>query len=1038
MTSINRKKKTILSAAFLLAVVFLIFIGNSLSTSTAAGDYEFTGGTVNASYNIYDTLTVPDAFFGNVAAEGVIYFPDGRTYKSKAVRLDAGGKYTLEYRAVIDGKLYTHQTDFNVITTLYSFADNRSSAVYGYNALTDRTGLNVSLARGDVFRFNDVINLNDSSQLAAALEFTFAPQESGKWDARNVYITFRDVYDPDNKVDIWMRMGAGGSSWYYMVARANDQFWTGYDYSGSVPVMRINHGLFGTLLFYTSYNDFTMNDAVIEDHLKKQYVRFWYDEETKQMYLGFPMPNLTTKTTYPAVVPITDFDDTEYQMNPWDGFTTGEVTVEITCENNEPDTADFVFTRIGDKDLTRQTVDDTQGPSIVIDAGEFGVAHMPNGSAGYSYPVFPAVAADVYSGGSVEVQTRVFYAYSRASGIYNTLDGTYAYEIDISNGKFFTPRLGYYAICYRACDYYGNITERVVGITVQGHESAAEMDTLSISTPQTSASAGDFVSLPEILSYGGGTGVLAAGYEVKLNGQAVTVQGNAVQGWKFLPETAGEYVVTAYAEDLIGNRAAQTYAVSVAAPTAPSFDTSVSLPKYFLVAADYILPSFTATDYINNKAPVTATITVIDGAGTRNLTGAPVRFTPDSNGNAVIRYTAGGNYKEYTIPVLSVKNGSALVLANYFVTSGEVVVSPKANGMSVLADGAGSAEFARDIIADGFEVRAMVNPAKNKFGKLSFYLTDMYDLSVSVKVSFLKSAGTAGCEVYVNDAPAGYSLPVANFSNNQALSVSYSATTNRVSAGGGAGLPVKSTIFGAAFNGFPSGRVYVRTALENVSEQSEVYLTRFNNQNLNSDILTDMVAPAVKIIGDYGLLARSVGSEVETLPVLVGDILDPYVSATVSVQYVLSEGDEIVSQEYLVSTDGITLNGVNALSGYRFRADKFGEYVITYAAADSSGKTNVISTKLMVLDEEAPVIKLDGKKPETANRGEVTIPPVSASDNSGKPVSIYTIAVGPDSKTIYVVNGKFEAKYSGVYTVIISAIDANGNTAIERFFVTVK
>ena len=209
-------------------------------------------------------------------------------------------------------------------------------------------------------------------------------------------------------------------------------------------------------------------------------------------------------------------------------------------------------------------------------------------------------------------------------------------------------------------------------------------------------------------------------------------------------------------------------------------------------------------------------------------------------------------------------------------------------------------------------------------------------------------------------------------------------------------------------------------------------------QQINSGIKADNVVPFAKTLGEYGKLTRSLGSEADVLPVIAGDVLDPLTTVTVKV---VQRG---TPERIMKSTDGVDLNGIDGTKAYKFVADAYGDFDITYVISDGAYNNTSLRFRLTVIDEQPPVITVSGKVPETASRGTVTIPMAEATDNIDKTPAVYITVFTPGFQTIYAAvapNGKnasFTAQASGVYVMRYNAIDSMGNSAFLEYFITVS
>ena len=183
----------------------------SLSSVVYADDnYEFTQVTFDDQYGVGETLTLPQVEWvrGNdrKPAESVVYLPNGEAYKTTKLILDQFGKYRVEYRSTVSGQLYSKSYEFIVIEQLFSFSNEKSSAVYDKDTSSYNTGIvgtNVSLQRGDVLTYNSVIDLTKLDANTPAVELFVTPQGGfGTKDVKKINIEFIDIYDETNRISV--------------------------------------------------------------------------------------------------------------------------------------------------------------------------------------------------------------------------------------------------------------------------------------------------------------------------------------------------------------------------------------------------------------------------------------------------------------------------------------------------------------------------------------------------------------------------------------------------------------------------------------------------------------------------------------------------------------------------------------------------------------------------------------------------------------------------------------------------------------------
>lgn len=1009
------------TAAFFAAAVIaaLVLCGWFASAQSVS----FSGGGLESEYDIYEELTVPAGSFGDTAAAASVTYPDGTVYAAdRTLTLDQGGIYTAEWRATVGGQLLRHTEQFRVRTKLFTLSSASSSAVYGTDENdvwshwnSGRSGIMLSLAAGDVFRYNGVFNVYETSVSQYALQFAFAPHTAGQADARNMYVRFTDIYDPENTVTVWLKMNTGESVTTYVMSKACDQPYVGHETVRGESVFHIAN-TYGTPMYISSGGAwYGEPNADILD------LGMYFIEEEQQFWLR-------ANLDIPVAGQISnDFDDTSFQADAWGGFTTGEVTMEIWCESYMEDTVDLLIMGVGGQDLSREYADDTQGPQITVESGDLSQAEEGTGYAGYRYPVAGASAADAYSGGNVSVQARVFYNYGRTGGTYTDYGDTYSFEVPVVNGYFATEYAGSYAICYRAEDWNGNKTEMVKTVRVLPASAAPPVTGLALDTAVTQVQAGNAVDLPAAHSYTGGTGTISVDYSVSLGETPLAVQGDVRNGCWFVPEEAGTYTVSVTATDTLGVSQTVGYEVTVTEPLSPSVGEKVQLPKYLIEGARYELPNIMAKD-LSSGRNVAAQIEITDGSGTRAYNGEYAVFTPDSDGTAVIRYHSGGeNGVEYRLPVYTVREDNLLALEKYFIAAGGAEIAATASGMRLETDGQdGSAEFIRDILADNLSVQFVIDRSAAAFDRLGFVLTDMYDANQSVRIEIVAN-GSSSCRIFINGKDSGRRLSSATFTGGSTLTLRYVPSSRSVTADG-VTVGISETIFGDAFAGFSSGRVYISFEITGATGSAAAVISAIGGQRMNAGIVSDTTAPAISLGGTYERVGASVGDTVTAYAAAAGDVLDPWCELSLTVTY---------NGEAVTSADGILLDGVSAARDYVLVLDRAGEYTLNYVATDSSGRSGYSRVRFTVYDNTPPELEIGGSVPETASLGEITLPQASVSDDATESPDVFVSVFDPYGKLTEVNNMRFTASYRGSYLVRYMAIDESGNTALREFTIKV-
>ena len=1013
---------TALVAAIALGVSAMLFA----ATPATAEEPVLSEVLIAEEYLVGDSFVAPDATLTlgdeEYPAESVIVFPDGTAYKSRSLTLTLPGDYTLEYRAVADGALISKSLPFTVNNVLYGVDGENSTVTYGVDASsynTGKTGIALSLANGETFTFNGVIDLREcNSANNAVLNFFVLPLDKGKIDARGIDITLTDIYDSENWVTIRFYCqdeSDDPSNWThtatYASARASGQVsFTGFEENGYVgagvtgPIIHKDNG-YGPPSTFSMHGDQSGAQAV-----GNQWLGCYFDLSTNQPFScgsgggGF----------------ITDLDDPEYTQKdaPWGGFTTGEVYMSITGVGYVKNAINMMITKVADYDLSEEATHDTLAPSITVDYMGYDGDALPDGAVGHTYPVFPAAANDLQCG-DVEVSARVFYNYGQPM----------TYEVDKAGGVF-TPRAaGVYTIVYAAKDWSGNETTETVDIVVR---SAATPVSLTIDKPEGDdavVTAGDMVPVAAA-DYSGGMSELKLEVRVTVEDAEIEI----AEDGKFRPDRPGFYTVTYTVSDIVGQEVSDEYQIEAKPASTPIFEDDVVLPEYFIEGTEYTLPALNAYDYNEQGAPVPATISVTDGAGTRDYDGGAV-FTPDADGNAKICYKAGTSVIEHVVPVIDVSRADyGIDMAKYFFADGMELSSTMEYVIFTAAENTdtANAEFINALKADNFNIRFLIDPAGNGFEKLNFYFTDSVDKNISVKIGIVKGASAAASpKLYVNGAETAYSFTQANFANGEIFALTYRESGYVITDGMQVNARIETTESGAAFAGFPSGRFYMTMEFEGVSGEAVVDLISINSQ-MFSNLEEDLKDPDIQILGTYSPNVN-LNDVVTVYDARCTDVLDPETINTVTVT--TGSGADI---EYVTSTSGVLLKDA-PLAEYEFVADGYNTYLIAYTAQDDSGNMKTTRASVTVMDDVAPVVVLDGTLPESVSLGtEIAVPAVTVTDNLDEEIGAYAYIADPDYYITPLAAGgdgtyAFTAEKTGVYRVVFLARDAAGNVALLEY-----
>lgn len=975
--------------------------------------YAFEDIQLAPQYILGEIVTFPESGFVHESeyykAETVLYYPNGEAKSITSEKFSIPGEYTLEYRAELDGKLYTQTYEFAVLEEVYSVSSSRSSVSYGLDDSQYETGLNgiqLSLAENNTFTYNKVLNLNELSD-DSVISLMMLPDEKGMMEAEVVTVELTDAYNPSNIVyvqisapahphnDAWSKktgMLFAGTSPNVMFGAYGDRVRTAHDYWGYGYQFNFSFGDWSEIVGQTQ-------------------AFFSFDLENKCLYGPDPQGDGVTSTLF------ADLSDDSIYHTEWEGFTTGEVYLSLSCSKYHSDVANILITKIGNEDLTADYFPGGIESTVEVDTLDYEIDSLPKAEVGRAYPLFQGTVLDFYQG-ELSLTPRVFYQY-----------GTWMEsEINVVNGTFIPDREGIYTIVYGHTDGFGNYVEKV--LEVQTVDSVPPLIAELSHEKVTTAYLGVPVSMAEIQSEGG-SGNHHYAITITDGEESVTLETKEYTFTK-----VGVYDVIFTVSDYLGNKATLSYQIEAVANPLPVATTKVDLPKYLIEGQKYVLPDCGFIDYSGVDAQkLSATITIKDGDGEHQLDGYEYIVKADGTGKVRVVYSASSSQgttvlPEIEIPVIDVSGttSNTIDLIKYFYRTEGMDIEANSSGIRLVASKDSSAEFINSLLADRFSLMLKIDESTNNFDAVNVRLTDSANENIQILVRFEKNRDK-GITVYVNGKRLSGSI-LASYENGAFFDIEFSGRVLQI---GGAAVyqELKRTVSGDTFNGFESGKLYCNVEIEGVKEEkAAVIIGMLNNQGLSVDMKEDGIGPQVFPKDSYQLV-RSIGDTVTVFDAFVGDVLDNYTSATISVRF---------GGKPVVSIDGISLLNV-PLKEYQFVVSEYGSYTIEYNVYD--GKGNRIrggnSYSVSVLDEVAPTLTVEGV-PQVAKIGAtVTLPKANVLDNITENIDYYVYVFCPNGTSMSCKEKmQFSATDKGVYTVVYLAVDAEGNLTTKRFDINVK
>ncbi|MBR2375356.1 MAG: hypothetical protein IKA88_03615 [Clostridia bacterium] len=902
---------------------------------------------------------------------------------------------------------YLSKADKNTTETLkylplYEATTDNSHVEYGaFDSVPEAEGIKVELFTGDTFYYNKPIDLRGMSKTDPLVEICVVPQEFGSQDVQTLEIMFTDVYDPQNTVKVEFHECSGVTYMTYVMTAATGQPLTGREHGGKIH--RANS--YGQWCWMNFSSQLT-NSMKSHD---KNLIALAYDFEESSVNLYACGSTLT----------FADFDSSDYFQNVWSGFTTGEVLLSIKCDKYAKTRANFVLQKISGHDLTEEVYVDNVHPDIQVDYEGY-EQELPQAVVGKPYKLFYAQAADNLDG-FITAKTRVYRNYYMVDRINVS-----------SDGKMFTPtEVGTYYVEYSAIDRFGNTAKKVLEV-----QAVAETDEVAITFDDgvKNGYAGTLIGLPDVYATGG-TGKLSISKTIAIGGKAYEIKDNA-----FRPLDAGEYIYTVTATDYVGQSQTEMYTIVVTAGDSPVFIDPTAVPKYFLVGKTYVLPVIDAYDYsdLSGRAVKTKIYAVQGGQETEITNG----YTPMQEGDVTIVYKADNGKAvatiSYAAKTVQVDDGLGNIdMAKYFDVENMSMTKHDDHMVFSATDNRASATYIMPMSRYTSTLEFLVKNEQAGFDKLNIYYYNYYDASKFVKLTY-ENIGGGNLTFYVND-----SKELAT-----SLSFAFNGIYNELTINAKKGIVKADSRLGTKvtlntyYDGTPldtdleNCMSYFKMELEGVKSDSAVQFRIIGGQLMSSspyDIQEPVVLLAEQQVGDL-----SINSEIVLQPACAYDLLDPNVSAYVSVLD--------VNGNPLTSMDGVLMRNVSVRQSYRLKFEQYGKFRVMYSAMDSWGNMNtVVGFTINVIYESAPVITLEDDVIQEITLGEeVYLPKMTVTDNCEGAINafVYVVTSKGNYYTITqemmeVGTDGFAPKYTGVYYVRYVAVDANGNMTIKQYEVRV-
>ena len=872
-----KKTKKVSLGLFCSAICIIsvaLGLGHMVETNVSASEGVLQAHTTIAEkYSIGTNFRIPegDIVIGgqNYSAESYyLKSPDGTVYSGREHSLDKLGVYTVIYSAKKDSSLISAEHSFTVVQSMYATSSNFSTAAYAEDmerpdsAKTATQGVQVSLAEGDTFSFNEPIDVTQTSEFFSFYPYaTYYSQEitpgspNGGYtydiDANRYIVRLTDCYDPNNYIETELsivvanRLEVPYSHNTYFRAGAGTQLKAGLEVvdedkviSSQASEARID-GVRYQVWYGATYGTSGRRGSI--EKLPACSLKF--EAETNRLYVSYG-------TGWSL---INDLDNEDVNgVDAFKGFQTGEVYLSVYAADYLRENATFEIAKIGEYENSalnfNSEYEDKKEPTIIVEA-PFDITKKYYIAKGEPLKVFDAHAMDVHLVG--DVSASVFYGYDTGRPT----------QVFLKDGKFTPLNEGDYTIVYTATDASGNVGKKIISLMAIDCERAVSFSTEELSSLQ----AGTHCILPEytIDSINDET-VDVSIYAIFEGDEENKVVVNT-KTRSFLVENVGKYEIQYVCKGLL-TTTEYSYAIDSVSIGKVRIDrTNAYLPEYFIKDASYTLDEVRAYKH-TDKFPTQLECKYFvseDGKTEREIDYSD--YTVQASDTVRFKYVCEDavEYSE-TVQVVDVGFKGLLKMENYFI--GDVSKESKSTSIVFTSNaktGNSSMEFINVLSLNAFSIALKIPATQENYQAFNICLRDIYDENIFCSLRFEKT-DDENMALSVNDEII-IDLGIS-FTRNSYTTISYDPLANKFSVVGGPTLDCTTR--------FTTDRVAMEMTFENIDGNAGVEISNLSSQRL-SKTTRDGVAPYIAV-NDKEKGERDLNTTVTVFAPSVSDVLSPY------------------------------------------------------------------------------------------------------------------------------------------------------------------
>ncbi len=978
-------------------------------------------------------------FFGSSIDIGAVYgLYDGKTYPADvSVTLPSGeeetiydivytpkkqGTYVFTASSNIDGQLKTLSQNVEVVissgnlfSNAYSISEIKSGVDLPSYSVEKGKGVYIQAqTNSSSIYYSKIIDLKDFDKNDSLINFVpYSDGQSNKQD--EIKVTLIDVHNINNQLTLkWWYKRSVSSESYMSVYLNGKEYGAINNEEIDDGDIRTYYGAIGWGCYFDAYNQ----------GAKSRMFNLRFDYEENAVY-----SNLRNRwASEDKLFKIIDMDDADKigNTNVWDGFTTGEVYLKIEFTSSQPISGVYIQSIAGEK-LNKELLPDATNDTCFLINSEY--EDLPDGVVNYFYP-FPKVVKNILIDSEVSVTLKK------------------GNDVVPSTEEGFTPQsVGEYTLVYSAVDNYGKISKKEFPFSVNQNTTPITIDILL----------GENIPLftnyviPDVTA-SGGSGNLKVEKKMLLDGKPLESFAGA-----YLIDTNGVYSVEVKVTDFLGYSVTERFELDI-----DNDYVSLTLEREILAvrAGQTVeLPNFATYDFKEKSTPSKTLEVIANGNVIKTFSGNEQYSynVPESYSELTLKYYSGKGTSREKILTKDVKVIAKNIdaISDFIIIEGQARALSLKDGMLYMAKDNAKIKFPNPVPVDGLSlVYGIDTRTVDNFNGFTIRLIDAINPDVVVEFRYYDINKNGSSKVEVNGDGKVYiaKYSISSYDSNSSYNAErksyvgegyylyenyYDATLKKLNYTSGNEMASVSKLKdGRTFEGFASGLVFVEFEFNGVTTSqdynSKILVKTVSNQNMTYTIErnanyvdNDNVGPELLFASKMVNSRTTINSEFVVSSAVAYDFIQMG-SSYANVKVKDPSGNTIINEK-LAESKKITLN-------------KYGTYTIEYRAVDKLGTATTKTFNVVVYDNEAPSIIVNGTIKNEYNVGStITLPSSTVADNYSTNLTAKVYIKTPSANYV-VLTGKTEYTFGekGSYLLVYSAEDAFGNLRRITYEITVK